>query len=86
MSRLGRVLDALEPLATASLCEDEMEGRRLSSGNPIIDHSRCGKVAIHMSLDDGTPPISMFVSIALAAASVFVNVAFDQFDKSSEFK
>ena len=89
MTRRAAVLDALEPMATAS-----MNGARsaTSSGSSratsITVRSRRGEVALHMRRDDGTPRGAVFIPFAYyeAAANLLTNAALDPFGKIPEFK
>ncbi|WP_210544385.1 formate dehydrogenase subunit alpha [Rhodoferax sp. PAMC 29310] len=88
MTRRASVLDALEPLATASLCGDDMLALGLQAGDVITVQSRRGQVAIHVRRDDGTPRGAIFIPFAYyeAAANLMTNAALDPFGKIPEFK
>jgi formate dehydrogenase major subunit len=88
MTRRATVLDALEPLATASLCHDDMEALGVQPGDVITVQSRRGEVAIHVRQDNGTPRGAVFVPFAYyeAAANLMTNAALDPFGKIPEFK
>ena len=88
MTRRATVLDALEPLATASLCGADMAAMGLNAGDVITVQSRRGKVAIHIRRDDGTPRGAVFIPFAYyeAAANMMTNAALDPFGKIPEFK
>ncbi|HSV55366.1 MAG TPA: molybdopterin-dependent oxidoreductase, partial [Burkholderiaceae bacterium] len=55
MTRRASVLDALEPLATASLNGRDLDRLGLAPGDMVTVQSRRGAVAIHVRRDDGTP-------------------------------
>jgi formate dehydrogenase major subunit len=88
MTRRASVLDALEPIATASLCGADMTEMGLSAGDVITVQSRRGEVAIHIRRDDGTPRGAVFIPFAYyeAAANMMTNAALDPVGKIPEFK
>ena len=88
MTRRATMLDALEPMATASLCGDDLQTLGLSAGDVITVKSRRGQVAIHVRLDDGTPQGAVFIPFAYyeAAANLMTNAALDPVGKIPEFK
>jgi formate dehydrogenase major subunit len=88
MTRRATVLDALEPIATASLCGDDLQALGLAPGDVITVQSRRGQVAIHVRRDDGTPRGAVFMPFAYyeAAANLMTNAALDPFGKIPEFK
>ena len=88
MTRRATVLDAIEPMATASLCGEDLNAMGLSAGDVITVESRRGKVAIHVRRDDGTPKGAVFIPFAYyeAAANLMTNAALDPVGKIPEFK
>ncbi len=88
MTRRATVLDALEPMATASMCGDDLLAMGLAAGDVITVQSRRGQVAIHVRQDDGTPRGAVFIPFAYyeAAANLMTNAALDPFGKIPEFK
>ena len=88
MTRRATVLDALEPMATASLCGDDLKAMGLEPGDVITVQSRRGQVAIRVRRDDGTPRGAVYVPFAYyeAAANLMTNGALDPFGKIPEFK
>ncbi|MBE7940978.1 MULTISPECIES: formate dehydrogenase subunit alpha [Ramlibacter] len=88
MTRRATVLDAIEPLATASMNGADMESMQLAPGDVITVRSRRGEVAIHLRRDDGTPSGAVFIPFAYyeAAANQLTNAALDPFGKIPEFK
>jgi len=88
MTRRAAVLDAIEPMATASMCGDEMRALGLQAGDVVTVRSRRGEVAIHLRRDDGTPRGAIFIPFAYyeAAANLMTNAALDPVGKISEFK
>jgi formate dehydrogenase major subunit len=88
MTRRAVVLDAIEPMATASMCGDDLRALGLQPGEPITLRSRRGEVVIRVRRDDGTPRGAVFVPFAYyeAAANLMTNAALDPFGKIPEFK
>ncbi|MDO9146053.1 formate dehydrogenase subunit alpha [Rhodoferax sp.] len=88
MTRRAAVLDSIEPIATASLCGDDLTALRLMPGDVITLQSRRGEVVIYVRRDDGTPRGTVFVPFAYyeAAANLMTNAALDPFGKIPEFK
>ena len=88
MTRRATVLDAIEPMATATLCGADMLTLGLEPGDLITVQSRRGQVAIHVRRDDGTPPGAVFIPFAYyeAAANLMTNAALDPVGKIPEFK
>ncbi len=88
MTRRSEVLDALEPMATASMCGTDLSGLGLAAGDVITVQSRRGQVALHVRRDDGTPSGAIFIPFAYyeAAANLMTNAALDPFAKIPEFK
>ena len=88
MTRRASVLDAIEPMATASMCGADLVEMGLQPGDVITVASRRGQVAIHVRRDDGTPRGAVFIPFAYyeAAANLMTNAALDPFGKIPEFK
>ncbi len=88
MTRRSRVLDAVEPLATASLHGADLQRLGLQPGDAITVTSRRGQVTLHARRDDGTPTGAVFIPFAYAeaAANLLTNGALDPFGKIPEFK
>ena len=88
MTRRAQVLDAIEPMATASMCGDDLQQMGLQPGDVITVRSRRGQVAIHLRRDDGTPRGAIFIPFAYyeAAANLMTNAALDPVGKIPEFK
>jgi len=88
MTRRATVLDAIEPMATASLCGADLLALGLAPGDVITVQSRRGQVAIHVRRDDGMPAGAVFIPFAYyeAAANLMTNAALDPFGKIPEFK
>ena len=88
MTRRAPMLDAIEPMATASLCGADLETLGLQAGDRITVRSRRGEISIHARLDDGTPTGTVFIPFAYceAAANLLTNAATDPVGKIPEFK
>jgi formate dehydrogenase major subunit len=88
MTRRATVLDALEPIATASMCDSDLQTLGLQPGDIATVQSRRGQVAIHVRRDNGTPRGAVYIPFAYfeAAANLLTNAALDPFGKIPEFK
>jgi formate dehydrogenase major subunit len=88
MTRRATVLDAIEPMATASMCVADMQRLKVEAGDVITIASRRGQVTLRVRRDDGTPQGAVFVPFAYyeAAANLMTNAALDPFGKIPEFK
>jgi len=88
MTRRSGVLDAIEPLATASMNGADINRLGLQPGDVVTVASRRGEVAIHLRRDDGTPRGAVFIPFAYyeAAANLLTNAALDPVGKIPEFK
>ncbi|WP_088280045.1 formate dehydrogenase subunit alpha [Ideonella sp. A 288] len=88
MTRRAQVLDAIEPLATASLHGDDLKQLGLAPGDAVTVASRRGSVTLHARRDDGTARGAVFIPFAYgeAAANLLTNPALDPFGKIPEFK
>jgi formate dehydrogenase major subunit len=88
MSRRSRVLDALEPLATASVNGRELERLGVQAGAMVNVSSRRGTLRVSLRRDDGTPDGTVFMPFAYseAAANLLTNSALDPVGKIPEFK
>ena len=90
MTRRSTVLDAIEPMATASLHGDELARLGVQPGALVGIRSRRGmlQVRVRVRRDDGTPRGTVFMPFAYveAAANLLTNAALDPFGKIPEFK
>jgi formate dehydrogenase major subunit len=88
MTRRARVLDALEPQATASLCGADMLALGLNGGDTLTVRSRRGAVVLRVRQDEGTPKGMVFMPFAFheAAANLLTHAALDPFGKIPEVK
>ena len=87
MTRRSVALDAIEPIATASMCGADMQALGVQAGDVVTVQSRRGAVAIHLRRDDGTPRGAVFIPFAYyeAAANMLTNAALDPVGKIPEF-
>ena len=88
MTRRSTVLDAIEPMATASVHGDELARLSVAPGALVGIRSRRGMVKVRLRRDDGTPRGTVFMPFAYveAAANLLTNAALDPFGKIPEFK
>ncbi|MDQ0039456.1 formate dehydrogenase subunit alpha [Variovorax boronicumulans] len=88
MTRRASVLDAIEPIATASMNGGDLRKLGVEAGDVITVKSRRGEVALSVRRDDGTPTGAVFIPFAYyeAAANLLTNAALDPFGKIPEFK
>ncbi|UFS56781.1 formate dehydrogenase subunit alpha [Comamonadaceae bacterium M7527] len=88
MTRRSYVLDAIEPVATASMCGADLQRLGVQAGDVVTVRSRRGAVVLQVRLDDGTPSGAVFIPFAYAeaAANLLTNAALDPFGKIPEFK
>ena len=88
MTRRSRVLDALEPMAVASVNARMLAALGCTAGDRVALASRRGRVEVHVRLDDGTPDGTVFLPFAFreAAANLLTNPALDPSGKIPEFK
>ncbi|ABD70978.1 formate dehydrogenase, alpha subunit [Rhodoferax ferrireducens T118] len=88
MTRRSAVLDALEPVATASVNAGELARLGLTAGAMVTLRSRRGTLDVQLRRDDGTPDGTVFMPFAYreAAANLLTHAALDPFAKIPEFK
>jgi formate dehydrogenase major subunit len=88
MTRRSSVLDALEPMAMASMNGLDLDAMGIAPGDVVTLRSRRGEIALHVRRDDGTPRGAVFVPFAYyeAAANLMTNAALDPVGKIPEFK
>ena len=88
MTRRAQVLDAIEPIAMASMHPDDMLQLGLAPGDVLTVQSRRREVEIQLRRDHGTPRGAVFVPFAYyeAAANMMTHAALDPFGKIPEFK
>ncbi|MCF8168356.1 MAG: molybdopterin-dependent oxidoreductase, partial [Rhodoferax sp.] len=88
MTRRTSVLDALEPVPTASLHSEDLAQLGVLPGAAVTVASRRGQVTLRARQDNGTPRGTVFVPFAYheAAANLMTNAALDPFGKIPEFK
>ncbi len=88
MTRRACVLDAIEPVPTASMHVDDLQALGLQAGDAISIRSRRGQITLTARRDDGTPRGAVFVPFAYyeAAANLLTNAALDPIGKIPGFK
>jgi formate dehydrogenase major subunit len=88
MTRRSEVLDALEPVATASVNGRELAKLGVVAGTLVRLRSRRGSLQVQLRQDDGTPDGTVFMPFAYreAAANLLTNPALDPVGKIPEFK
>jgi formate dehydrogenase major subunit len=88
MTRRSAVLDAIEPVASVSMCGRDMQALGLAAGQRLRVRSRRGEVELFLRRDDGTAQGTVFIPFAYveAAANLLTNAALDPFGKIPEFK
>ncbi len=88
MTRRASVLDALEPVATASVNARMLARLGLQAGAQAVLRTRRGQLQVHLRLDNGTPDGTVFMPFAYreAAANLLTNPALDPVGKIPEFK
>ena len=88
MTRRASMLDAIEPVAVASLSPDDFEKLGIQSGDKIKLTSRRGEVECFARKDGGINPGQVFMPFCYreAAANLLTNQALDPFGKIPEFK
>jgi formate dehydrogenase major subunit len=88
MTRRSEVLDAIEPIATVSVCGADLQRLGVHAGDVLTVRSRRGEVVLRVRQDDGTPEGVVFIPFAYheAAANLMTNPALDPFGKIAEVK
>jgi formate dehydrogenase major subunit len=88
MTRRASVLNALEPLPTASLHRDDLARLGIAPGEPVTVASRRGALTAYARCEDGVQPGQVFIPFCYreAAANLLTNEALDPEAKIPEFK
>ena len=88
MTRRASMLDAIEPVAVASLNAEELTKLGIKEGDRIKLSSRRGEIECHARVDNGISPGQVFMPFCYreAAANLLTNEALDPFGKIPEFK
>ncbi len=88
MTRRASTLDALEPVAVASVSRGTIAKLGIAAGDPIRVSTRRGVVELAARQDDAIPDGVVFIPFAFveAAANLLTNPALDPFGKIPEFK
>ena len=78
----------IEPEATASLHDSDLERLGVAPGDPVEVASRRGRIRLTARADDGVAPGNVFIPFAYAeaAANLLTNPVLDPFGKIPEFK
>jgi formate dehydrogenase major subunit len=88
MTRRAGVLDALEPVPTASFHPDDLAAFGIRSGDSVELETRRGRLTALARRDMGMPRHTVFIPFCYveAAANLLTNPALDPFGKIPEFK
>ncbi len=88
MTRRAAVLDAIEPIATATMHPQDLAALGIAPGEVATVQSRRGAVALSVRADEGTPVGAVFIPFAYheAAANLLTNPALDPMAKIPELK
>ncbi|MBR2514688.1 MAG: formate dehydrogenase subunit alpha [Halomonas sp.] len=88
MTRRSQALDALEPVAVASLSPGELYRLGVSPGEKLTITTRRGTITLTARMDPNIPDGMVFVPFAYveAAANLLTNPALDPYGKIPEFK
>jgi formate dehydrogenase major subunit len=88
MTRRSTVLDAIEPVPTASFNAGELRRLGLEAGGDVTLESRRGALRCLVRCDEGTPDGTVFMPFAYAeaAANLLTNAALDPDGKIPELK
>ena len=88
MTRRAKVLDAIEPNATAQLSRGTIAKLGIQPGDMVRVSTRRGMVELAARQDDAVPDGVVFIPFAYveAAANLLTNPALDPFGKIPEFK
>ena len=88
MTRRATVLDAIEPIATASVSRATIAKLGIKPGDMIRVSTRRGVIELNARQDDAIPDGVVFIPFAFfeAAANKLTNPALDPFGKIPEFK
>ena len=88
ITRRASVLDAIEPVAVASIHPDDLSRIKVPPGGTVRLSSRRGVIECRARSDDGLMPGQVFVPFCYheAAANLLTNEALDPYGKIPEFK
>jgi len=88
MTRRSAVLDALEPVATASVNAKELARLGMRGGDTVRLRTRRGQLQVSLRQDDSTPDGAVFMPFAFveAAANLLTNPLLDPVAKIPAFK
>ena len=88
MTRRSKVLNNIEPVATAHFNPKQLKQQGISAGDKVKIETRRGKVEVKVRLDRNVPNNVIFFPFAFreAPANVLTNPKLDPFGKIPEFK
>ncbi len=88
MTRRSAALDALEPVAVASMNPEEIRRHGLAAGKPIRIETRHGDITAELRADPDVPSGMVYMPFCFveAPANMLTNAALDPFGKIPEFK
>ena len=88
MTRRAAVLDAIEPMAAATMHPSDLAAMGIAPGALVTVQSRRGEVVLQVRADDGTPAGAIFMPFAYheAAANLLTHAALDPTAKIPELK
>jgi formate dehydrogenase major subunit len=88
MTRRAKTLDALEPVAVASLSRGDIARLGIKPGDTVRVSTRRGTIELATRQDDAVPDGVIFIPFAFveAAANILTNPALDPMGKIPEFK
>ena len=88
MTRRSKVLDSIEPVATAHFNPKQLKKQGINAGDKVEIETRRGKVEVKVRLDRNVPNNVIFFPFAFkeAPANVLTNPKLDPFGKIPEFK
>ncbi len=88
MTRRASVLDALEPIAAASLAPAAIAALGVEPGAVIVVETRRGSIRLPVRADPAVPPGAVFIPFCFveAAANLLTHAALDPYGKIPGFK
>ena len=88
MTRRSKVLDSIEPIATAHFNPKQLKKQGIGAGDKVKIETRRGKVEVKVRLDRNVPNNVIFFPFAFkeAPANVLTNPQLDPVGKIPEFK
>ncbi|MCW5699153.1 MAG: formate dehydrogenase subunit alpha [Rhodospirillales bacterium] len=88
ITRRAKLLDTMEPLATASLNPKQLAALGIKAGDTVTLSTRRGTIEVQVRADRDVPPGMVFMPFCYteAAANILTNPQLDPFGKIPEFK